>query len=75
MVDNCFDKNRIRHVVKGIVIDAMKARSVDFYSLDPIVQTTLLVEALQVGVQQSLDQLMLIKHRYNSRMLIPAFSR
>jgi len=55
MVSDWFEKDNFRRTVQEVLIVALKERNVDFRELDPAVQTTLLGEALQVGVQRTLE--------------------
>ena len=55
MVLDWFEKDNFRRTVQEVLIVALKERSMDFSELDPVVQATLLGEAMQVGVQQSLE--------------------
>ncbi len=61
MVSDWFEKDNFKYTVQQVLIDALKEMKVDFHGLDPVVQTTLLDEAAQVGVQRSLQPLMRIK--------------
>ena len=54
MVSDWFEKDNFRRTVQEVLIVALKEQNFDFYELDPVVQATLLGEAMQVGVQQSL---------------------
>ena len=56
-----FEQDNFERTSKEILIIALKERGVDFYKLDPVVQTTLLAETMQVGVQQTLDIYMSMK--------------
>ncbi len=55
MVLEWFEKDNFRRTVQEVLIVALKERNLDFHELDPVVQATLLGEAMQVGVQQSLE--------------------
>ena len=61
MASDWFEKDNFKRTVQQLLIDALTEMEVDFYRLDPVVQTTLLDEAVQVGVQRSLEPLMRIK--------------
>jgi len=61
MASDWFEKDNFKRTVQQVLIDALNEMEVDFYRLDTVVQTTLLDEAMQVGVQQSLEPLMRIK--------------
>ena len=55
MVFEWFEGDKFKRTVKEVLIVALKERNMDFHSLDPVVQTTLVGEAMHVGVQQSLE--------------------
>ena len=61
MVSDWFETDNVQRTVKQLLVDALKETKVDFYRLDPVVQTTLLDEAMQVGVQHSLEPLLRIE--------------
>jgi hypothetical protein len=61
MVSDWFEKDKFKQTVQQLLIDALNEMGVDFSRLDPVVQATLLDEAVQVGVQRSLEPLMRIK--------------
>ena len=61
MASDWFETDNVQRTVKQLLVDALKETKVDFYRLDPVVQTTLLDEAMQVGVQRSLEPLLRIK--------------
>ena len=61
MASDWFEKDNFKRTVQQLLIAALTEMEVDFYRLDPVVQTTLLDEAMQVGVQPSLEPLMRIK--------------
>ncbi len=61
MVSDWFEEDNFKRTVQQLLIDALKEMEVDFYGLAPVVQATLLDEAVQVGVQQSLEPLKRIK--------------
>ena len=61
MVLDWFEKDNFRRTAQEVLIIALKERGMDFYELDPVVQTTLLGEAMQVGVQQTLEAFMSMK--------------
>ena len=57
----CFEEDNFKRTVQHLLIYALNEMGIDFSRLDPVVQTTLLDEAVQVGVQRSLEPLMRIK--------------
>ena len=61
MALNWFEKDNFRRTVQEVLIVALKERSMDFYELGPVVQTTLLGESMQVGVQHSLETFVSMK--------------
>ena len=61
MVSDWFEEDNFKRTVQQLLLDALNEMEVDFYRLDPVVQATLLDEAVQVGVQRSLEPLMRIK--------------
>ncbi len=61
MASDWFEKDNFKRTVQQLLIDALNEMEVDFYRLDPVVQATLLDEAMKVGVQHSLESLMRIK--------------
>ena len=61
MASDWFEKDNFKRTVQQLLIDALNEMEVEFHRLDPVVQTTLLDEAMQVGVQRSLEPLMRIK--------------
>ena len=61
MASDWFEKDNFKRTVQQLLIDALNEIEVDFYRLEPVVQATLLDEAMQVGVQHSLEPLMRIK--------------
>ena len=61
MASDWFEKDNFKRTVQQLLIDALNEMEVDFYRLDPVVQATLLDEAMKVGVQHSLELLMRIK--------------
>jgi hypothetical protein len=56
-----FEQDNFRRTTQEVLIIALKERGMDFYVLDPVVQTTLLAETMQVGVQQALETYMSMK--------------
>ena len=61
MASDWFEEDNFKRTVQQLLLDALNEMKVDFYRLDPVVQSTLLNEAVQVGVQRSLEPLMRIK--------------
>ena len=61
MASDWFEKDNFKRNVQQLLIGALTEVEVDFYRLDTVVQATLLDEAMQVGVQPSLEPLMRIK--------------
>ena len=66
MVLEWFEKDNFRRTVQEVLIVALKERGMDFYELVPVVQTTLLEEAMQVGAQTSLEAFMSMKTTIDS---------
>jgi hypothetical protein len=66
MAIDWFEKNVFKRTVQEILIDALNERNLEFHKLDVVVQTTLLDEAAQIGVQQSLELLMSLKSKIKS---------
>jgi len=61
MASDWFEEDNFKRTVQQLLIDALTEKEVDFNRLEPVVQATLLDEAVQVGVQRSLEPLMRIK--------------
>ena len=61
MASDWFEEDNFKRTVQQLLIDALTEMEVDFNRLEPVVQATLLDEAVQVGVQRSLEPLMRIK--------------
>ena len=45
-----FEEDNFKRTVEQLLINALNEMEVEFHRLDPVVQTTLLDEAMQVGV-------------------------
>ena len=56
-----FEQDNFRRTAQEVLIIALKERGTDFYEMDPVVRTTLLGEAMQVGIQQALQTYMNMK--------------
>ena len=54
MVLGWFERDNFQRTAKEVVILALQERRIAFYELNPVVQTTLLGEAIQNGCQRSL---------------------
>ena len=67
MVLDWFEKDNFRRTVQEVLIVALKERSMDFYELGPVVQTTLLGEAMQEKSRISLAFGVLSRDRWKRR--------
>ena len=56
-----FEQDNFERTAKEVLIIALNERGADFYKLDPVVQTTLLAETMQEGVQRALQRYMNMK--------------
>ena len=73
MVLDWFEEDNFRRTVQEVLIVALKERYIEFHELDPAVQATLLGEAMQVGVQQSLETFASMKAAINETNAAPKF--
>ena len=55
MASDWFEQDNFRRTTQDVLIIALKERGIEFYELDSVVQTTLLGETRQVGVQQAME--------------------
>ena len=56
MGSDWFEHDNFKRTAKEVLIIALTERGMDFYELDPAVQTTLLAETMLEGVQQTLQR-------------------
>ena len=73
MVFDWFEQDNFRRTVQEVLVVALKERNLDFHELDPVVQATLLGEAMQVGVQQSLETFTSTKAAIEETKAVPKF--
>ena len=66
MVLDWFEKDNFRRTAQEVLIVALKERGMNFHELDPVVRTTLLGEAIQVGAQTSLETFMSMKAKIDA---------